>query len=74
MENKTTVIEGYMSDGVDLIHNWSSVQEALESGRFEYLWLNYDEDFDDFNPDDLYKCQSVEEMIEMVGFPFELSN
>ena len=74
MENKTTVIEGYMGDGVDLIHNWSSVQEALESGRFEYLWLNYDEDFDDFNPDDLYKCQSVEEMIEMVGFPFELSN
>ena len=73
MENKTKVIEGYMGDGVDLIHYWSSVNEALESGRFEYLWNNYDEDLDDFHPDELEKCQSVEEMIEMVGFPFELS-
>lgn len=71
---KTKVIEGYMGDGVDLIHHWSSVEEALQSGRFEYLWNNYDEEFDDFNPDDLIKCQSVEEMIKIVGFPFELSN
>ena len=71
---KTKVIEGYMGDGVDLIHHWSSVEEALESGRFEYLWNNYDEDMDDFHPDELEKCQSVEEMIKIVGFPFELSN
>lgn len=70
---KTIVIEGYMVDDIDRIHIWSSVEEALGTGRFEYLWIEYDED-DEFsvNPDDLYDCQSVEELIEKVGYPFEV--
>lgn len=71
MEKKTIVIEGYMHDGIDRIHVWSSVEDALESGRFEYL-DEQDHDDDDFNPDELDQCESVEELIEMVGYPFEV--
>ena len=65
------VLEGYMSNGVDLIHEWSSVREALDSGRFDYLWSNYDEDEDE-NPDDLYRCETIEELIKKVSYPFEI--
>jgi hypothetical protein len=65
------VLEGYMSDGVDLIHEWKSVKEALDSGRFDYLWDMFDEDEDE-NPDDLYECETIEELIEKVSYPFEL--
>jgi hypothetical protein len=73
MENNTIVIEGYMNDGIDRVYSWGSVDEALESGRFEYLDGMYDEDDEDsLNPDDLENCESVEELIEMVGYPFEV--
>jgi len=73
MENKTIVIEGYMGDGIDRVYTWGSVEEAIETGRFEYLYGMYDEDDEDsINPDDLDKCESVEELIEMVGYPFEV--
>lgn len=42
----TKVLETYTSDGIDIIHEWSSVEEALESGRFDYLFEEewYDDD------------------------------
>jgi hypothetical protein len=69
---ETIVIETYMSDGVDLVHSWSSVKEAFDSGRLDYLWDEYDENSGDEHPDDLKKCQSVEELIEKVSYPFYL--
>jgi hypothetical protein len=66
------VLETNMNDGVDLIHNWKTVKQALKSGRFDYLWDNYDEDIDDENPDDLYDCKSINELIEKVSYPFSL--
>lgn len=73
MENKVIVIEGYIEGGKDLVHIWGSVEEALESGRFEYLEQIQDEDDEDsINPDDLEDCQSVQELIDLVGFPFEV--
>jgi hypothetical protein len=58
----------------DLTHSWSTVGEALESGKFNYLWDMYTDGLIDFHPDELHNCKSVEEMIKMVGFPFEISN
>ena len=69
MENTTIVIEGYMGDGIDRVYTWGSVQEALDSGRFEYLEF---QDLEEFVYDDLETCQSVEELINLVGYPFEV--
>lgn len=65
----TVVIETYMYDGIDRVYVWSSVEEAINSGRFEYI------DFDDeqdFTEDDFYACKSVEELIGLVSYPFEI--
>ena len=56
------VLETNMTDGVDLIHNWKTVKQALKSGRFDYH-----EDIDD-----LYNCKSIEELIETISYPFSL--
>ena len=60
-----TVIETNMWDGNDLIHKWYSVKEALESGRFDYLIEN-----GDYKEKQLTSCKSVEELVELVGYPF----
>jgi hypothetical protein len=70
---QTIVNEVKMIEG-DLTHSWSTVGEALESGKFNYLWDMYTDGLIDFHPDELHNCKSVEEMIKMVGFPFEISN
>jgi hypothetical protein len=36
------VLETNMGDGIDLKHYWSNVDEARESGRFDYLVENGD--------------------------------
>lgn len=56
------VRETYMDDGVDLIHTFSTVQEALDSGRFEYI------------EEDLTEYKSVEELIAHVGYPFSIED
>ena len=69
-ENKqemTKVIETYLDDG-DQTYWWSCVNEALESGRFEYL----EEELDEEEMEDIVKSKSVKELIEKVGFPFFL--
>ena len=41
MTNKvTTVVETNMWDRVDLIHTWSTADEARDSGRFDFLIEN----------------------------------
>jgi hypothetical protein len=63
----TKVIETYLADG-DETYWWSSVDEALESGRFEYL----EEELDEEEMEDIENSKSVKELIEKVGFPFFL--
>jgi ribosome-associated toxin RatA of RatAB toxin-antitoxin module len=72
MKNKTILVrETYMSDGVDLIHSWSSVDEALESGRFEYLNEMWDQDI---SWEEVCQIENLKEFIEKVGYPFELES
>lgn len=61
----TKVLETEMWDGVDLIHQWSSVEEAIESGRFDYL-LEHEE----CTEEELESCKSVEELVKLAGYPF----
>lgn len=39
-EKQVVVVETNMWDGVDLVHTWSNVDEARDSGRFDYLIEN----------------------------------
>jgi len=63
----TKVIETNMSDGIDLTHFFDDVNEALESGRFDYLVEN-----GDLEEEQLTTCKSVQELIKLVGYPFFL--
>ena len=67
MATKILVGETYMADGIDLIHEWSSVEEAWESGRLDFLedFLDDDEEFEEIK-----KSKSVQELIEKVSYPF----
>ena len=67
MKNLVTVIETYMRDGNDLIHEWYSVKEALESGRFDYLIEDCS-----YKEKQLTSCKSVEELIKLAGYPFSV--
>jgi len=69
---KILVGETYMSDGVDLIHTWGSVEEALVSGRFEYLNEMWDEDLNDLSWEEVQEIEDLEEFINTVGYPFYL--
>jgi len=62
---KVIVIETYMGDGNDLIHEWKTVRAALKSGRFDYLIEN-----GDYKKKQLTSCETVEELVELVGYPF----
>ena len=75
MENKRLkVIETYHHDG-DQTYYWSNIEEALESGRFDYMEQevqeNYidEEDYETF--DDLIKdSKDLRDFIDKVGYPF----
>jgi hypothetical protein len=69
---KILVGETYMNDGIDLIHTWGSVQEALDSGRFEYLNEMWDEDQNDLTWDEVQEIENLEEFINTVSYPFYL--
>lgn len=64
----TKVIETYHTEG-DQTYYWSSVDEALESGRFEYLEEQLQED----EYEDIKSSKSVKELIKKVGYPFFLA-
>ena len=72
------IIETNMDDGVDLEWCWDTIEEAIESGRFEYIEETgfndeYDEDGNltyshwDFIVEN---SKTLEEFIENVGYPF----
>jgi hypothetical protein len=67
MTNLIRVIETYMWDGNDLIHEWYSVKEALESGRFDYLIED-----GSYKEKQLTSCKSVEELVNLAGYPFSV--
>ena len=69
---KILVGETYMSDGVDLIHTWGTVEEALSSGRFEYLNEMWNEDLEDLTWDEVQEIEDLKKFIETVGYPFYL--
>jgi len=62
----TKVIETYHQDG-DQTYLWSSIEEAVNSGRFDYLYDEH-EDFDGLIED----SEDLNDFIEKVGFPFFL--
>lgn len=67
MEKQIRVLETGMCDGIDIIHTFTSVEEALESGRFDYLIEQ-----DEYTEEELSSYKSVEEFIEKIGYPFFL--
>ena len=74
MKQKKYIIgEGQMHNGIDLIHTWVSVEDALNSERFDYLRdnLEYKKDHElyDYNEDtyrQLENCKTMEEFIELM--------
>ncbi len=65
--------ETAMSDGIDKIYAWSSVKEAHESGRFEYLNEMWDEDMNDgLTWKKVCKIKSLRKFIETVDYPFSI--
>lgn len=65
------IIETNMSDGVDIIWDFNTIQEALESERFDYLSQFIDEDSELSELDViLSKSETIEEFINNVGYPF----
>ena len=61
------VRETYTCDNVDLLHKWDNVKEALDSGSFDYLW-----DDEDIDTNKLYRCKTIIDLIDLVGFPFSI--
>jgi hypothetical protein len=74
-EKKTLkVIETYHHDG-DQTYYWSTIQEALESGRFDYMEQQVEDDYvdeEDYETfDDLIKdSKDLRDFIDKVGYPF----
>jgi len=60
------VIETNMGDGIDLVHDWNTIDEAVDSGRFEYIEQNDGKKA----WKKIMKATTIEEFIENVGYPF----
>jgi hypothetical protein len=68
MATKILVGETYMADGIDLIHEWSSVEEAWVSGRLDYLsddWITTNSEYKK-----LRSYKTLRKLIEKVSYPF----
>jgi hypothetical protein len=61
-----------MDNGVDLIHSWTSVEEALESERFSFLEEYWDEDSNDMSWEQVTQMTDLKEFIKKVSHPFYL--
>lgn len=59
--------ETNMSNGVDLIHYWNDIPEAIKSGRFDYL-MEMDED--NFYETLFFNSETLEDFIKNIGYPF----
>jgi hypothetical protein len=69
-----TIIETYHHDG-DQTYYWSTIQEALDSGRFDYMYEQVEEDYDGGGEyetfDDLIKdSEDLRDFIDKVSYPF----
>jgi hypothetical protein len=65
---KTYVVrETYMGDGIDLIHEWSTIQEAKESGRFDFLVDNGDITEKAFD-----RIKTIPALLKAASYPFSL--
>ena len=73
MKKVYVVNESNMSDGVDVKHLWASPQEAIKSGRFEYMVENGDEE-DTERYEELCKCQTFDEFFEICDYFFTLED
>ena len=69
---KVLVRETNMGNGVDLFHIWTSVEEALRSGQFDYLTDMWDEDLEDLTWEEVQEIENLEEFINTIGYPFEV--
>ncbi len=67
MTKEDKVLEIGMYNSIDIIHRFTSVKEALESGRFDYLI-----ETDEYTEEELSSYKSVEQFIEKIGYPFFL--
>ena len=70
VKENVLVGETYMSDGVDLIHSWSSVEEALESGRFDFCEEMWDDE--EMSWEEVTEMTDLKEFIEKINYPFYL--
>lgn len=71
MKKKIVLVgETEMDNGIDLIHSWSSVEEALESERFSFLQEYWDDE--EMSWDELTQMTDLEKFIEKVNHPFYL--
>jgi hypothetical protein len=69
-----TIIETYHCDG-DQTYYWNSIEEALESGRFDYMNEQVEENYDcggEYKTfDDLIKdSKDLRDFIDKVSYPF----
>jgi hypothetical protein len=59
------IVETYHHDG-DQTYYWSSIEEALESGRFDFLndmWDEYNDDYETFQ-DFVTSCSDLRDFID----------
>jgi hypothetical protein len=78
MTTELKIIETYHIDG-DQTYYWSTIEEALDSGRFDFMYDEIEGEFELFGEtflgyetfDDLIKdCKDLKDFIEKVGYPF----
>ena len=67
--SKVHVRETDMADGNDVIWKWPSARAAVRSGRLDYVIER-----GLFTKGQLMSCSSVNELVDLVGFPFSVEN
>ena len=61
------ILETNMVDGIDVVYNFDTVDEAWKSGRFDWIY-----EYDRKLWKKIQKCKTVEKLIDKVGYPFDL--
>lgn len=61
------VVETNMADGIDLVHEFFSIEDAIKSERFDYIKENFGKkEWRNI----LRKSKTIEDFIKNVGYPF----
>jgi hypothetical protein len=66
------IIETGMSDGIDRIHEWDTVEDALASGRFDYCTESLEDEDEEEEWFVAMKKLSLEEFIGFEGHLFSI--